>query len=344
MTTLDAEPAIDRVLGRRLHFTRASHWFSGEHGDPYALLLRAMDDSTEQLVRARGPVHRADDGTWVIADQDLGADVLGDPRFGLRRADGAHPAQHVLPLENSGLHRDRADYERVRAIIEPVTGDHARSRVSAVASRLLGELGPSFDLADFARRLPAAVLTDLFELTDERFPAHFAGLGRTLDSVLCPQRATDTLRTMSAVDGLHGVFADHLAALTPEQAGPAPEDTRLAGMLLAVTTVEIVPGLICNAVLGAPDAPPVALESRVAHEPVELAGAEIAADDHVVVLAGGAATLDRSVHFGLAAPLIRLQAEVALELLPALRVTGPVVRNRRSPVLRSVSRLPVTAA
>ncbi|WP_086821513.1 hypothetical protein [Allokutzneria sp. NRRL B-24872] len=333
---------IDRVLGRSLHFTRAAHWFSGEHGDAYALLLRGMDDNAEQLVRARGPVHRADDGSWVIADPALGADVLADPRFGLRRADGTHPGQHVHPLENSGLFRAFADYERVRGIIEPVTGDHARARVQAVARRLLSELGPRFDLADFARRLPVAVLTDLFELTDERFPAHFAGLGRTLDSVLCPQRSADALRTANAVDGLHEVFADHLAALTAEQAGPAPEDTRLAGMLLAVTTAEIVPGLICNAVLGDRNAPAVALESRVAHEAVQLGEAEIAADDHVVVLAGGA--LDRSVHFGLAAPLIRLQVEVALESLPDLRVTGPVVRNRRSPVLRSVSRMPVTTA
>ncbi|WP_020636694.1 cytochrome P450 family protein [Amycolatopsis alba] len=113
---------------------------------------------------------------------------------------------------------------------------------------------------------------------------------------------------------------------------------------------------------------PVRLESRIALEDLELAGQVIRKSEQVVVLVeaanrdpeafadpddflitrpdvAGHLTLTGGLHTTFVAPQARLQAVVALRTLaarfPRLRRTGPVIRRRRSPVVRGVARCPV---
>ncbi len=155
---------------------------------------------------------------------------------------------------------------------------------------------------------------------------------------------------------------------------------------LAVRTVVHATTLICNAVEALLDAPgqwaalcadpaglagaaveetltwhpPVRLESRIAQEDVEVAGARIPADGHVVVLVAAAhrdlAAAAGRTGFDVTAgtttpslfpitPLVRTVARSALRVLaeeaPGLRRTGPAVRLRRAPVTLRHARFPV---
>ncbi|MDB1090308.1 P450-derived glycosyltransferase activator [Streptomyces sp. ACA25] len=172
-------------------------------------------------------------------------------------------------------------------------------------------------------------------------------------------------------------------ALDPALA-PSTDDQVTAALALAVGTAEPATTLLCNAVQAlmqqprqwaalaadpglAPAAideilrlfPPVRLESRVAHEDVTLAGHLLPAESHLVILIAAAhrdlaaATdpalgLQHDPHFAESAPLIRLIAGTALHTLaetaPTLRPAGEAIRRRRSPVLHSHARLPVTRA
>jgi P450-derived glycosyltransferase activator len=116
---------------------------------------------------------------------------------------------------------------------------------------------------------------------------------------------------------------------------------------------------------------PVRLENRITTEDVELGGEKLPADSQLVVVVGAAnrdpavfAEPDRfditrkpevdhlslfgGFYGGFVAPLVRLQAEVAVGALavrfPALRHREGVLRRMRSPVSRGVLRFPVSTA
>lgn len=115
--------------------------------------------------------------------------------------------------------------------------------------------------------------------------------------------------------------------------------------------------------------PPVQLTSRLALEPVEVEGVEIAAGQQVVTLIGGAnrdpgacpdpAVFDiqretsadhlafsSGIHYCLGQPLARLEADIALaalaERMPRLSQSGPM-RRRNNTTIRGPLHLPVTA-
>ncbi|WP_409493535.1 P450-derived glycosyltransferase activator [Amycolatopsis sp. cmx-11-12] len=231
------------------------------------------------------------------------------------------------------------------------------------------------------------------------------------DALLCPQQLETTRRLTSAVDGIRDLFATLIAAravgtdddLLSElsraaaSAGRQADEVLAAWMLTAVVGVDVTANLICNTTMAllefpeqwdllreapalAPMAveealrfdPPVRLESRIAHEDVELAGQAVRAGEQVVVLVEAAnrdpdsyrdpdsfdigrqpevphLALTGGMNSAFVAPFARLQAEVAMRAVvdrfPNLRMApAGVLRRLRSPVTRGVLRCPVVSA
>jgi cytochrome P450 len=115
--------------------------------------------------------------------------------------------------------------------------------------------------------------------------------------------------------------------------------------------------------------PPVQRTSRVAQEPMELAGRPVRRNQLVVTLIGGAnrdpevyerpntfdihrdpgpdhLAFSSGIHYCIGQPLARLEATIALQVLatrmPGLRLAGPV-RRRNATTIRGPIRIPVTA-
>ncbi|MBD9726851.1 P450-derived glycosyltransferase activator [Streptomyces caniscabiei] len=409
MTDAITTELADRELGRRLHRIRGAHWYFGNYGDPYALILRGQSDDPsayEERVREAGPLFRSRIGTWVTADPEVAAAVLGDARFGALDRAGRRPEEYLQPSRASSLGLDRAAYARLRRVAEPVLGADAaaewRRLGEEVGRRLLGGLGPGFDLtADFARRLPALVLAAWLGVPGERLDAWEKSLrvtGPLLDGLLCPQTVAATRAADSAAEELRTLLDEVAAARLGGSgqgatarlisAGAAPDDAAAAAVCLVLSAVEPTTTLVCDAVrllldrpgwwrrlCDSPDlapaavrhtlryAPPVRLESRVAHEDVTTAGRVLPAGSHVVVLVGAArragapdavhadltdapaAELPDDLWFALSGEFVGRIAETALGVLaeaaPGLRRDGDIVRWRRSPVLGRYARFPV---
>ncbi|MEW9532111.1 cytochrome P450 [Microbispora sp. NPDC049125] len=264
-----------------------------------------------------------------------------------------------------------------------------------------------FDLMrDYASHIPVAVIGDLFGIPEEhrpRFNHLAAGLSLVLDGVVSLEEAT---RLQEAVTGMRELFTELLALRRTEPGadfvsgmlGPLGDDKLTADELvamcgmLALAGTETTVNLIGNGTLALlehpdqwaalradPDLAPRAVEetlrydasvlmqTRVAHEDLELMGKRVPADTQVVLLTGacnrdpdafpdpdrfditrepGASHISFSsgIHYCLGAPLARLEGDVALRRLvsrfPGLRRTGPVVR-RSSPFIRGLRALPV---
>ncbi|MFC4515768.1 MULTISPECIES: P450-derived glycosyltransferase activator [Streptomyces] len=402
MTTQWTTPS---ALGRRLQRARVGHWFAGNQGDPYALILRALRDDPspyEEEVRARGPVFHSEAlDTWVVTDGALARSVLTDARFGaLTRAGGRYRAE-LLPPAGAELGPDPAGDERggVPAGADPAVSARDEAAVEALAERvshtLLGGLGTDFDLVtDFARRLSAQVLAEFLGMPAadrDRFEELLTGCARSLDSRLCPQTLDITRTGLEAAAGLRELLGRHL-----DDGG---ERSARAALALAVGAAEPAGVLICNAFEMLGDShgpwdalcrnpekagavveetwwrrPPVRLESRIAQEDVELAGAVVPADGHVAILVA-AAQRDPAIaparaqdgptggpergdgtgvplgllgdaHSTSAARTAGAISRAALRVLareaPGLRPSGAVVRLRRAPVTLGHARFPVT--
>ncbi|TDB99088.1 P450-derived glycosyltransferase activator [Micromonospora fluostatini] len=272
MTTVPTggDPA---TWARRLQLTRAAQWFAGNHGDPYALILRAeTDDPTpyEQQVTAHGPLFRSDQlDTWVTGDAALAGEVLTDDRFGWLTRSGHRPAERTLPLAGTALDHGPETRRRLDALTGlggPVLRTDAeglRIRVEKSTLALLDGAGTDVDLATVARRLTASVLADLLGVPagrQGRFEETLAAAGRTLDSRLCPQTVAHALATVAATAELAGLLAEASAAAQGEPgAGPATDvradDRVTAGLALAVGTAEPATTLLCNAVRALLDRP-----------------------------------------------------------------------------------------
>jgi len=338
---------VEQELGDRLRMVRARHWVLAAEGDPYALLLRDLADDPRQhyaALRERGAVRRSRLGTWVVADAEVGAAVLGDPRFGARRADGGEPAQHVLGLA-----------EVFPA--DPAPATLSTSDVEAlavpVADRLVAALTGEFDLlADVAHPLATTVLAQAYDLEATALAGCLPGLATALDARLCPQRLDDAMTLLSAVDTLGKLVAD--PAVVPLAAATEPAAALLASTVLALLDrwdqFRAEPGRAAVEVERTlRRVPPARLLSRVAGEDVDLSGEHVAAGDQVVVLADSEDTQLAFAHpldHAAAAPLVLGLVTAALRALathaPQLRLAGPPVPRRRSPVVRGLHRLPVT--
>ncbi|MGH3984494.1 MAG: cytochrome P450 family protein, partial [Pseudonocardiaceae bacterium] len=234
-------------------------------------------------------------------------------------------------------------------------------------------------------------------------------LGIALDAILCPPQLRVARALMHAVARLRELLGPVIAArrteprddamsalfATVRERDLAQDDILAICVLTAVTGAEIATAVISNAIMAllthqdqwkvlcddpgrASDAieetlrwaPPVRMQSRIAQQGFELAGAEIEADSHVVVLIDAANRdpaantdpdrfdLDRPhrmdyvnlsltgrTYENVVAPLVRLQATVTLReiatRLPRLSVNGPVLRRIRSPVVRAVLQCPL---
>ncbi|TDC52219.1 P450-derived glycosyltransferase activator [Micromonospora sp. KC207] len=239
MTTVppDGDPA---TWARRLQLTRAAQWFAGNHGDPYALILRAeTDDPTpyERQVAAQ-PLFRSEQlDTWVTGDAALAREVLTDDRFGWLTRAGQRPAERTLPLAGTALDHGPEARRRLDALTAPggpvlrADAEGARARVEETTAALLDGLGERFDLAVLARRLVASVLADLLGVPAARrgrFTEALAAAGRTLDSRLCPQTVANALATVAATAELTGLLGE-VPPVTPPPVRPGPATPSAAG-------------------------------------------------------------------------------------------------------------------
>ncbi|MFF8781113.1 P450-derived glycosyltransferase activator [Streptomyces sp. NPDC015140] len=391
-TTRPRAGLAEALVARRNQLTRAAQWFAGTEGDPYGLLLRAGADDParhEERVREQGPLYRcAPLDTWVTAHRAVAEQVLTDPAFDGTGPDGTPDGLDGLPLRSDLLSLDRATAAR----LAPLTAfggpllwareeNCVAQRAATYARRLLEGCGEHFDLAaDFARRLPGAVLAEQFSLPDtahEEFARVLPDCRYALDGLVCPQPYATARATRAAEATVAALLTRHLS-----EAGGAGEDTARAAGVLAVSAAETTAVLIVETVrrlrartgawerLTADPAlaaeavretlrtsPPVRLETRTTRTETTLAGTELPAGARVAVLmaaAGrdpgapaGAAPLGLApdLHFALSAPLITSIAGAALrtlaETLPHLREAGEPVTRPRSPVLLAPARFPV---
>ncbi|MET8544419.1 cytochrome P450 [Kitasatospora sp. NPDC004799] len=267
-----------------------------------------------------------------------------------------------------------------------------------------------FDLMDaYAKQVPVRVIGALFGVPPEerqRFDELSRGLSLVLDGVVSLAEAKEL---QAAVDGMNELFGEllelrrrapgddlvsRLLADVDAERLTAGELVAMCGML-ALAGTETTVNLIGNGTLAMltdreqweqliadPELAPraveeavrhdtsVLLQSRFAHQEIEIAGRRLPVDAQVVILTGacnrdpaayadpGRFDLHRTgepdhisfssgIHYCLGAPLARLEGEVAfrvlVERLPGLRPAGPVVR-RLSPFIRGLRAFPVTAS
>ncbi|MEZ7125728.1 P450-derived glycosyltransferase activator [Nonomuraea sp. AD125B] len=392
-----ANPAADYDLGLRLLNARAMQRVLGSMGDPYALVLRGADDPYPlyAAIRERGPIHRSTTGSWVTADPGVIAEVLADPRWRMSGPDGSPAPEQPLPFYGYGTPGAEADeHTRLRPHWQPLVDPEAlaahRKTVERECLARLDRLAGGDLVADlmagYAWPVATAATGALLGVPAEALPRYAelcADAEALQDSLLAAQPLALVRRIEDAVAGLDELFG----------AAGAEGSDRAVRVLLSVAAVPATAHLVGNAVhalLAEPGGwaalsrdpdlaeaavaetlrydPPVQAEIRVAAAPVELAGAELPAGGHLVMITAAAGRdetrhpepgrfrLDRraepepltfagGLHHLPVAPAARTQAEVALRILaearPNLRPSGPPVYRRRAPVVRGPVELPV---
>lgn len=265
-----------------------------------------------------------------------------------------------------------------------------------------------FDLIrDFAAPLPIRVICELLALPPldgERLAHHGTVLAGALDGVRSVRHLREMRRSFAELDELftrlieqrraapgEDVVSDLVAALDEEHITSA-ELIQLCDLLLVAgfeTTVNLI-GNATQALLRHRDQwlllrddpelaaaaveetlrwdPPVQATLRIAHEPVDLLGHHLRADEPVIALLASAGrdpghhsdpdTFDISrprradhlafssgIHHCLGAPLARLESETALQSLatrlPGLRQTRPAI-PRRTAIIHGLRSLPTS--
>ncbi|GGU56566.1 cytochrome P450 [Lentzea flava] len=353
-----------------------------------------------EQVRARGPLVR-DNGVWVTADHAMCNKILRDRRFGVRYTDGTYPGMSGL-LPESFLETDPPDHTRLRRLAAPAFSpkkiDEYRTRVEKVAESLLHD--DEFDLiADFAAPLPIAVISELLGIPDSD-TGDFADYGRLIaasfDQPMTPEMHLAAEKVGALFERLIAERRarpgdDVISSLVAAEAERKLTAKELMGtlVLLLIAGFETTVNLIGNGVRAlldhpaqwalfkanpdmAPDvveevlrwAPPVHLTNRIAHEQVDLVGA-----DQEITLLLGAANRDprvfpephrfdvlrvqqpehlafsSGVHYCLGATLARMEGDVAFRALarkmPDLRQAGPAT-FRDSVVIRGLRSFPVS--
>lgn len=343
------------ALGRRLQMIRGLHWGYGSNGDPYAMALCGQDDDPHrwyQGSRERG-IWRSRTETWVVTDHTTAVRVLDDPAF--TRATGRTPEWM------------RAAGAPPSAWAQPFRDVHAASwhgelpEPGEVAERLTGVLPGSGTRLDLVRDVAWQVSLRGVEAVTPDVP-HGAWDARiSLDAQLSPQPLE---LTEAAITALPEDPRRRALCNVVEMTANAVVD--------AVLAVAAVPGLAQRLADHPGDAgrlvtevlrlyPTLHLERRTASVETTLGGHVVGAGDEVVVVVAAAnrdprvftepdrldvdrADADRALsaqrgHPGRGEELVTVLATAALsslaKALPNLTLGGPVVRRRRSPVLRA---------
>ncbi|GGS93837.1 cytochrome P450 family protein [Streptomyces violaceus] len=258
-------------LGRHLLTIRGVQFIFGAQGDPFAMILRAGDDDPlDHGARAREQgLHESSVGAWVTAHRELGARILGDPRFSPRHAEEgpqSHPGVdvwdnpllcHVVPLDDARLNLDPAAYAELAEVSAPLLSAEALAarapQIEAAYRETLTATGERFDLyRDFAVPAALRVVADVLGLpaeTRERLPELHAGLATALDAGHCPQQLGTARALLTAVSGLSAELTGLVdAGRATGLAGLSPEDAVAIGALAVVVGVEVTATAVCNAV------------------------------------------------------------------------------------------------
>ncbi|MFB6555154.1 P450-derived glycosyltransferase activator [Streptomyces sp. NPDC056405] len=368
-------------LGRRLQRAHGEVWLRQMKGDPYADVLRGHTEDPHpayERIRALGPLWRSAGGTWVTANHDLAATLLGEawPHGPVSGEAGQ------VPVDEVGLGGDAAYYERLRASAATA---FPRSTVNAVCERAVDGLAGNFDLVTgLAERVPVDLLAETF---GPPAPHHrelaeaCADAGVVLDGLLCPQRLDGSRRALTAVGRLRTLL------VAPN--GDAAPDSRDAAVLLATVGVRTAARLVASAVLAVVDHSeqwsrvaddpehaalvvtetlrydsPVQLHPALARADIEFAGQRVSAGEQVVVLVGAANrdpgrfpdpgrfiagrpadVLVPARYHRVTLPFARALAESVVRALVAAgrrpSRAGQPLRSRRSPVTRHLLSCPL---
>ncbi len=214
----------DSELSSHLKKSKAALWSVGALGDPYALVLRGLDDSypVYEKVRAYGPMSRSRLGTWVTADHGLAHELSRDRRFGVRFKDGRRVAPSVPQFDNSFVGMDAPDHNRLRRIAAPAflprVVEQYRAEVEKLCHDLIDQIDTSgeFDLMEtFARQVPVNVIASLFGITEEmrpQFQRFCKGLTHTLDGNLTLPAARDLAESIEGMNALVGELIEERSA------------------------------------------------------------------------------------------------------------------------------------
>ncbi|MGW6458828.1 cytochrome P450 family protein [Streptomyces sp. NPDC055078] len=255
----------DSELGRVLLTHRGVQWIIGTKEDPYALLLRAASDDPHrlgELIRDRGPLYWSSAEAWVTADHEVAAAALRDPRLsprppGADGLDGTEAAgeeeqrepmpwevpalREILPFHEVFLTADRADYERVRELTEPLLGSAALERLRPAAERAqrraLAAAGKEFDLrTDVADPAATEFVRELLGVPDterDRFAALCRGAAGVLDAMVCSPHLRTAHQLITAIGDMRSLLTDVIELR--RRARPEPGDVDLVGALLRTT-------------------------------------------------------------------------------------------------------------
>jgi P450-derived glycosyltransferase activator len=324
---------------------------------------------------------------------------------GGKNAGSVHPIDDSFlsldPPAHTRLRRQVAPWFTPRALRDRT------ERIEKIVARFLDDVADRdrFDLiGDFAVRVPIQVICDLLGVPDDEYPRFVRWGGVVALALDSTWTLSDYRRLRIALAEMSEFFTELVAERRKHPGDDVVSELATADDPLAVhdllATVEILlvagfettVNLIGNGVLellhnGAarewllahPDRaddvveevlrhdPPVQYTMRLAHEPLMLAGTQLATDTGVVVLLAGAnrdpavftdpdrfdptrpnnrehLAFSAGIHYCLGAGLARIEAAVALRALferyPDLRVAGSVKR-RRSRNIRGVRVLPV---
>jgi cytochrome P450 len=235
-----ARAARQRALLRVLARTGdpVARWASARPGDDHL--------ATMERIRARGRLARSRTGVLTVTGHLDCSTVLGDPRFGVRSADGASLASTPLdeialrPLDWSLLELDPPDHTRLRRLVAPAFRPSLvrplRARVQTLCEGLvdrveqqLAERGTVDLVPTLAAPLPIMVVSELLGVPDAdsgRFTRMGTVLGRALDGVASASQAREV---QAAARELSTLFAGLL-----EQKRAEPADDVLSALATSV--------------------------------------------------------------------------------------------------------------
>src|SRR5882757_288941 len=328
---------------------RAFMKMRARRGDPLARLIASHGRGCDpyplmEEIRARGPLVRAP-FTWVSVDHTLCREVLRDKRFGVTAPaamDLPRPLQALIARTDPGVANpveppamvivDPPDHTRYRQLVArsftPRAIDRLDTRVAEVTRELIENLACTTHpdlIADFASRLPVAIIAEILDLPADTHPRMLdwghsgaplldVGIGwKTYRHAIASLRDADhdlkerfhELRAGTPSDtpfsrlAADGALTDHEFTANAALLVGAGFETTVNlignGVVLLVQHPEQLarlrddPQLWPNAVeeILRFDSP-VQMTARTAHCDVEINGQRIAAGDMVALLLGGA--------------------------------------------------------